>query len=372
VIRSVSLEEFVRRLRADTHAEKRFALFLGAGCSVTSGIPSAAGLVRDRWLPRLRDYQAPNRADLEDWASEVISGYDPANPALSYGLSDDRKDYDAAEAVYKRALDADPKNAKNLGNYADFLQNDRTDYDAADAMYKRALDADPKNATNLGNYAHFLQNDRKDYDAAEAMYKRALDADPKNANNLGNYAVFLQNDRKDYDAAEAMYKRALDADPKNANNLGNYAVFLQNDRKDYDAAEAMYKRALEADPKHANSHANRAGMLLANGSPDGLIVLNRALKLLHEVERPRTELECLFYLFANGPLPDRTNALRNARRLLEQGVRSPRWDLSRNVERAFLDGHSEGPWLPKLAAVINGDAHPDLLSDWPAWQSASA
>src|SRR5574337_577966 len=85
VIRSIGLEEFVRRLRVDTTAEKHFALFLGAGCSVTSGIPSAGALVRDRWIPRLRDYQAPHRSDLDNWATEVIQGYDKTNPDLSYG-----------------------------------------------------------------------------------------------------------------------------------------------------------------------------------------------------------------------------------------------------------------------------------------------
>lgn len=90
VVRSIGLEEFVRRLRADTNAEKHFALFLGAGCSVTSGIPSAGSLVRDRWIPRLRDYQAPHRSDLDNWATEVIQGYDKTNPALSYGELIDR------------------------------------------------------------------------------------------------------------------------------------------------------------------------------------------------------------------------------------------------------------------------------------------
>src|SRR6478736_5672974 len=84
-IRSIDVEEFVRRLRAETSAEKRFALFLGAGCSVTSGIPAAGTLVKDRWVPRLRDYRAPHRKDLDAWAAEVIEGYDSASPASSYG-----------------------------------------------------------------------------------------------------------------------------------------------------------------------------------------------------------------------------------------------------------------------------------------------
>jgi tetratricopeptide (TPR) repeat protein len=93
-------------------------------------------------------------------------------------------------------------------------------------MFKRAVEADPNHANNLGNYAVFLQNIRRDYDAAEAMFKRAVEADPNHANHLGNYAVFLQNIRRDYDAAEAMFKRAVEADPDHANTLGNYAQML--------------------------------------------------------------------------------------------------------------------------------------------------
>src|ERR1017187_8302433 len=84
-VRGIGVEEFVRRLRADTNAEKRFALFFGAGCSVSSGIPTAGELVRDRWVPRLRDYKAPGRSDMDTWAREEIPGYGPENPALSYG-----------------------------------------------------------------------------------------------------------------------------------------------------------------------------------------------------------------------------------------------------------------------------------------------
>jgi Tfp pilus assembly protein PilF len=128
--------------------------------------------------------------------------------------------------------------------------------DAAEAMYKRALEVDPKYAPAMNNYGAFLSDVRKDYDAAEAMYKRALEADPQDANNISSYAVFLQNIRKDYDVAEEMFKRALEADSKHANNIGNYALFLSDIRKDNHAADAMNRRALEANPKHAVNRAN--------------------------------------------------------------------------------------------------------------------
>jgi tetratricopeptide (TPR) repeat protein len=260
----------------------------------------------------------------------------------------------------------------NLGNYASFLSEDRKDYDTAEGMYKRALEADPKDADNLGNYANFLSDVRKDHNAADAMYKRALEADPKNAANLGNYASFLSDVRKHYDAAEAMYKRALQADPKNAANLGNYANFISDVRREYDAAEAMYKRALQADPKDPYNYANLARLLLAEAKADGMAVLHQAIDLLRENPLPDVEIECSFYLFAHGTSSERPAALRKAKKLVESGIRSPGWDLSRNVERARLDGHAESAWLGKLASVINDEAEPEVLKGWPAWESAGA
>jgi Tfp pilus assembly protein PilF len=626
-IRSINVEEFARRLKKEASAEKRFALFLGAGCSVSSGIPAAGALVQDHWLPRLRDYQAPLRSDLDVWAREVIDDYDPAKPSLSYGklidklfiTAEDRQreiedlcegrtpsfgyavlaqlvaleqgpfnvvlttnfddllsdalylytdarplviyheslaafirptrtrplivklhgdhrlsprntvletevlereiqrhtamvlhdrglifmgyggadigiltmlndlppealpfgaywvhpeepsgsvrewlarrhgvwvrsgwfdevmlilrnlfllphpsperftlifqeyqqkfqelsaaikekpaeasgiealnlaltkteellpdywrvvsralrlqtgDPDRAENVYQQGIKEFPKAAPLLGNYAVFLKDVRKDNDRAEAMYRRALEADPKHASILGNYANFLKNMRKDYAAAEAMYRRALEADPKHPFNLSNYALFLKNVRKDNDGAEAMYRRALEADPKHASILGNYANFLTNVRKDNDAAETMYRRALEADPENANNRANMAGFLLAKGDIGGLLVLHETAELLRQNPSPITEIECAFYSFAHERPEQRVAALRAVRRLVESGVRSRSWDLSRNVERAQLNGHSEGSWLSKLAAVVNGAAQPDVLKDWSAWNNA--
>ncbi|WP_052102991.1 tetratricopeptide repeat protein [Porphyromonas canoris] len=161
------------------------------------------------------------------------------------------KEYDKAEEFFNRAIDADPKNVINLGNYALFLKNIRKEYDKAEEFFNRAIDADPKNVINLGNYALFLQSIRKEYDKAEELYNSAINADQKNATVLGNYALFLKDIRKEYDKAEEFYNRAIDTDQKNATVLGSYALFLENIRKEYDKAEEFYNRAIEADQKNA-------------------------------------------------------------------------------------------------------------------------
>lgn len=162
-------------------------------------------------------------------------------------LADQRKDYDAADAMYKKALELDPTSATSTGNYAMFLNNQLKNYDAAEAEYKKALELDPKSAIYTGSYANFLYQ-RNDYDGAEAMYKKSLELDPTSSIFTAAYANFLADQRNDYDAAEAMYKKALELDSTSEIHTGSYAVFLEEQREDYDAAEAMYKRAIELDP----------------------------------------------------------------------------------------------------------------------------
>ena len=70
------------------------------------------------------------------------------------------------------------------------------------------MEADPKDANNLGNYANFLCDQRKDYDRAEEYYRRALQIDPNHINNLKNYAIFLKDIRHDAKAARKYRQRA--------------------------------------------------------------------------------------------------------------------------------------------------------------------
>ena len=71
---------------------------------------------------------------------------------------------------------ADLVEVGDLADYAFFLQDVRHDYIRAEAMYERAIAADPKHAPALFNYADFLWKVRRDSDRAEAMYERAIKA----------------------------------------------------------------------------------------------------------------------------------------------------------------------------------------------------
>jgi Tfp pilus assembly protein PilF len=152
-----------------------------------------------------------------------------------------------ASELHERALALAEGDSSILGNYALFLTQ-RHDYETAETLYKRVVDADPTNASNLNNYAFFLTTIRHDHDAAEAFYRRALAADSTHAYTLGNYANFLADVRHDHDAAEAIYKRAVDADPADADTLGNYARLLLTMGREEEGLAAVKRTMMLLNP----------------------------------------------------------------------------------------------------------------------------
>ena len=85
-MQQIAAADFVRRMKEySLEPDKRFAFFLGAGCSISSGIPAAAALVRNDWLPRLKAFGDPNHPNAEEWARSVFPDFDPDDPAHSYG-----------------------------------------------------------------------------------------------------------------------------------------------------------------------------------------------------------------------------------------------------------------------------------------------
>ncbi|HUB98186.1 MAG TPA: tetratricopeptide repeat protein [Solirubrobacterales bacterium] len=85
-LKHMTAHEFVRRLRS--HADEtdhHYTFWLGAGCSVTSGVPAAAALVRERWLPQLHEFKGRHERTVEEWAKATFPSYDPDDLAALYG-----------------------------------------------------------------------------------------------------------------------------------------------------------------------------------------------------------------------------------------------------------------------------------------------
>lgn len=82
--KELAAPEFSRRLkRALSQSDVRVVWFVGAGCSISSGIPAAAELVR-LWLPQLNEVRSGSRDGWEAMAERDYPDW-PANPARYYG-----------------------------------------------------------------------------------------------------------------------------------------------------------------------------------------------------------------------------------------------------------------------------------------------
>ncbi len=80
----IKTTEFINSLRRYMEKEDvRYVFFLGAGCSRSSGIPTAGELV-NRWLKQLKGDDDPGKS-MDEWAEKNVEGYDRTDPAKSYG-----------------------------------------------------------------------------------------------------------------------------------------------------------------------------------------------------------------------------------------------------------------------------------------------
>ena len=83
-MRTISPSEFVRRLKHGIVShDSKVVWFLGAGCSVSSGVEDAATLTQ-RWLKELKYLETGDHDDLESWAESRFPTFDRADPAAAY------------------------------------------------------------------------------------------------------------------------------------------------------------------------------------------------------------------------------------------------------------------------------------------------
>lgn len=85
-IRQMTGPEFVRRFKRDIHEceDSRFVFFIGAGCSISSGIPGAKDLVKT-WLQKLKYLRTGDENNCEEWAKQEFKGYSEDIASQFYG-----------------------------------------------------------------------------------------------------------------------------------------------------------------------------------------------------------------------------------------------------------------------------------------------
>lgn len=146
--RPSTVREFVRRFRRGVvNRDKRYIWFLGAGCSASSGVPTADVAVR-AWLKELKFLETGRHSDLDAWAAKRFVGYDPAHPGRIYAAvllelcqtdRELRKVIDdmvaSAEAGFGYAILAQLMTHQNWGERTHLAITTNFDDLAADAMH---------------------------------------------------------------------------------------------------------------------------------------------------------------------------------------------------------------------------------------------
>ena len=208
----------------------------------------------------------------------------------------------------------------------------------------------------------------KRFEEAESHYKEALRINPEYANAHYNYAILL-GDMKKTEEAESHYMEALRINPEYVNAHYNYANLLKN-MKRFEEAESHYQEALRINPEDVNIVGNYAGLLLARGNKKGFSFLQKAIKKIRKDQSKKTMLlEFLFYQYAHSK--DKTiqkKSLKEIKSLLQEGITSPGWDLSHNVDRARKDKHPHIDFLEKLSKVISEEIDMQELENFKVWQ----
>jgi Tfp pilus assembly protein PilF/NAD-dependent SIR2 family protein deacetylase len=84
-IPKMKVDEFVKRLRQRIdYPDYKMTFFIGAGCSVTSGIPTASSLVKE-WLKRLWKIKVGESIEYEVWLKKYLPDFREEKTALYYG-----------------------------------------------------------------------------------------------------------------------------------------------------------------------------------------------------------------------------------------------------------------------------------------------
>ncbi|RDE48755.1 MAG: CHAT domain-containing protein [Candidatus Accumulibacter meliphilus] len=260
----------------DLHEQRPAFDFFGGGFERALGMAQGAGDLRaySALMEALATY-AFNRHDLplagkrfEAYARSCEQLALEDKVASSYHklgmVAQERRDFEAAEAWYGKALEIEKRQGNEHGAANTFRQLGnlalaRWHLEAAEAWYSKALpiferQRDEDSAASCYHQLGMVAQERRDFEAAEAWYGKALEIKKRQGNGHGTENSFgqlgnLALERRDFEAAEAWYRKSLEIKERQGNGhgaanscgqLGNLALA----RGDLKAAEACYSKAL--------------------------------------------------------------------------------------------------------------------------------
>lgn len=137
-------------------------------------------------------------------------------------------------------------------------------WDAAEDVYQRILEAAPNHAGAL-HFSGVLAHQHGRTEDAVALIERSLELEPERADWYSNLGI-VQQHRLRLDDAIAAYRRAIELDPSHANAQSNLGVVLRANGEVAEA-EAAYRAAIRIDPEHSDAYHNLGVLLNAQKRP---------------------------------------------------------------------------------------------------------
>jgi tetratricopeptide (TPR) repeat protein len=188
----------------------------------------------------------------------------------------DRESYVAAEAEFRRAMNARPDDWASYANLGAFAMQ-REDFPRAAEQFGIAHRIEPRVVGPMVNASIAYSNMNRP-DDAERSLRRALAVEPANAAANFNLGLLFGEQGKN-DLAEAALRLALKTDPQMAPAAYNLAVLVA--KKSLDEAIALCRKAAEIQPGEPKFAYAAATYLRQKGDSDEAIKTLRALTASH-------------------------------------------------------------------------------------------
>ena len=189
-------------------------------------------------------------------------------------LAQERRDFDAAEAWYRKSLEIKERQGNEHGAASTYHQlgivaEERRDFDRAEAWCRKSLaiserQGDEHSAASTYHQLGVVAQKQRDFDAAETWYRKSLAIKELQGNEHGAAITYHQlgmvaQERRDFDAAEAWYRKSLAIKQRQGNEHGAAMTYHQlgvvaQKRRDFDAAEAWYRKSLAIEERQGNEH----------------------------------------------------------------------------------------------------------------------
>jgi len=169
-------------------------------------------------MKELEDFERQKYAELFNNAIAYTQSYpDQMDGWMTLGMVQKQiGNYQAAETAWLHVNEIRPLNSTSFGNLADLYANFLKEYDKAEAMYRRAIEnsmSEAKNTSFYRNFFYFYKDYVKDETKAEQILLEGIENNSKS--DLLALAGSFYQEKGNNEKAIEYYQKYLEVNPDN-------------------------------------------------------------------------------------------------------------------------------------------------------------